>query len=130
MVFIFSTNWINQYYWYIKTLKLYFCVGFVFSCYMFFIVYKFTIKFFYNIAVFQISSYLSNTFSSFIIKYLSKILYVLIFGKNVHKSLIFFIIFVTNEIFKIKERKLIRHYYFINIYSIYQNRAIIWKKIV
>ena len=40
--------------------------------------------------------------------------------------LYFFIIFVTNEIFKIlfTKRKLIRYYHFIDIYVIYQNRAL------
>ena len=44
----------------------------------------------------------------------------------------FFIIFVVNEISKVlfTERKLIRYYYFINIYIVYQNRAFILIKFV
>ena len=44
----------------------------------------------------------------------------------------FFINFVTNEIFKIlfTKRKLIRYYYFVNIYIVYRNRAFILMKFV
>ena len=58
-----------------------------------------------------------NTFTSLV--------YALIFGRNMHKGLIFVSIFVTTEIFKIlfTERKLVRYYYFINIYIAYRNRA-------
>ena len=42
----------------------------------------------------------------------------------------FFLIFVTNEKFKIffTKRKIIRPYYFINIYIVYENRAFILMK--
>ena len=44
----------------------------------------------------------------------------------------FFIIFVTNDIFKIlfTKRKLIRYYYFTNIHIVYQNRAFILMQFV
>ena len=44
----------------------------------------------------------------------------------------FFIIFVTNEIFKIllTKRKLIKYYYFIDIYIVYQNGRFILLKFV
>ena len=60
------------------------------------------------------------------------LLYALIFGRNMHKDLIFFIIFVTNDIFKIffTERNLIRYYYFINNYIVYRNRAFMLMKFV
>ena len=76
-------------------------------------------------------------FKKFIIIYkkiinlvLSKsLLYILIFGQNIHKGL-FFSIFVTNEIFKIlfTKRKVIRYFHFINIYVVYQYRAFILMK--
>ena len=49
---------------------------------------------------------------------ISVIPYALIFGKNMHKGLIFFSIFVSNKIFKIifTKRNFIRYYYLINIY--------------
>ena len=85
---------------------------------------------------FQTFIYLSKKFSSFITRYIHLVfskylLYVLISGKNIHKGNIF-IIFVTNEIFKMLfiKRKLIRYYYFINIYIIYRNRAFILMKFV
>ena len=42
-----SINWIRQYYWYIRTLKPFFCVEFFFSLQVFFIIYEFTINFLY-----------------------------------------------------------------------------------
>ena len=51
------------------------------------------------------------------------ILFALVSGKNIHKSLILCIMFVTNEIFKIlfAKRELMSYYYFMNIYSVYRN---------
>ena len=44
----------------------------------------------------------------------------------------FFVIFLTSEIFKIfhTKRKLIRYYYFIDIYIAYQNRTFVMMKFV
>ena len=75
---------------------------------------------------FQILLYFSNNFSSFIKKtyicfYQNLFyLYAFIFGRNIHRGLIFFSIFVANKIFKIFCTKgdLIRYYYFINIYIV------------
>ena len=48
--------------------------------------------------------------------------YSLIFGRYMHKGLIFFSIFIANEMFKIifTKRDLVRYYYFINTNIIYQ----------
>ena len=55
----------------------------------------------------------------------SLIKFLIFFWRNRHTITIFFIIFVTNEIFKIlfTKRKLIRYYYFINIYIVFWNRS-------
>ena len=47
------------------------------------------------------------------------------FWKEYAKRSNIFIIFVTNEIFKalFTKKKLIRYYYFINMYIVYGNRA-------
>ena len=52
------------------------------------------------------------------------------FGTNMHKGLIFFIIFVANEIFTLSfaKRDFIRYYYFINIYILYRNRSFMMVK--
>ena len=57
----------------------------------------------------------------------SLIKFLIFFWRNRHTITIFFIIFVTNEIFKIlfTKRKLIRYYYFINIYIVYWNMSFI-----
>ena len=74
-VFIFSINWINQYYPCTNTL-----------C-------------FPNVIMFTKKSFIF--YQKYIHLFLSKpFLYILIFGRNMHKCL-FFSIFVTNEIFKI-----------------------------
>ena len=54
------------------------------------------------------------------------------FLERIFIEVYFFIIFVANEIYKIlfTERKLIRQYYFINIYIAYRNRAFILMKFV
>ena len=54
------------------------------------------------------------------------------FLERIFIEVYFFIIFVANEIYKIlfTERKLIRQYYFINIYIAYRNRAFIMMKFV
>ena len=96
IVFFFSINWINEYYWCInikhrKHRNVYFVLIFPFllNFYIFFNIYKFIIKFlsYYIATFFQDFMYLSKLFSSFIIKYIhlvsSKyISYILIFGKN------------------------------------------------
>ena len=91
-VFIFSINWIKQYYWNIKT---FFSAESFFSFWTFFITYKFTIKIcFYRIANFFPNCHIFvKKFPSFMIKYiyllLSKyLLCVLISRKNMHKGLI------------------------------------------
>ena len=141
IVSIFSINWINQYYWCMKTLKAFICVVFfqlldIFYCIQ---VYYLIIFLMILLTFSQISLYLPNTFCSFIKKYihlvLSKpLLYILIFGQNMQKGLIFLIIFVINEIFKFlfTKRKLIRYYYFVVLllclllfyYIIYGNRSL------
>ena len=52
------------------------------------------------------------------------------FWKEPGQKFNFFLIFVTNEKFKIffTKRKIIRHYYFINIYIVYENRAFMLMK--
>ena len=91
-VFIFSINWIKQYYWHIKT---FFSAESFFSFWIFFVTYKFAIKVFFIVLLTfsQTVIYLSKKFSSFMIKYihllLSKyLLCVLISRKNMHKGLI------------------------------------------
>ena len=141
IVSIFSINWINQYYWCMKTLKAFICVGF-FSAFRYFLLYTsllFNTFLMILLTFSQISLYLPNTFYSFIKKYihlvLSKpLLYILIFGQNMQKGLIFFIVFVINKIFKFlfTKRKLIRYYYFVVLllclllfyYIIYGNRSL------
>ena len=89
------------------------------SFYIFSIVYRITIKLFFdNVA---------NCFPHFAIfyqkdKYLvfpTVLLYGLIFGRNMHKGL-FFKIFIANKIFKTLfiKRSLIRYYFFSNIYIV------------
>ena len=119
IVSIFSVNWIKQYYWYIKTLKAFFCVESFFN----FVLYISSLLFFYYIS--QIVIYLPKFFSS-VIKYIRLVLseyylYILISGKNMHKGLSFY--YLCKVLFT--KRKLIRYYYFINIYIIHQNRAFI-----
>ena len=60
------------------------------------------------------------------------ILYILVSGRNMHKGLISLYSSITNEIFKIlfTKRKLIRYYYFINIYMLYQNATFIFIKFI
>ena len=81
----------------------------------------------------QISLYFSNNLSSFIKKntYLvssKSLLYALLFGINISKSLIFFHIFVAKKIFKyfFTKRDLIRFYYFINIYIFIKIGPVYW----
>ena len=77
-----------------------------------------------------------NKVSSFIKRDINLILwksllYALIFGKNMHKVLILFSIFVTNAIFKIFfTKRNFRYYYFINIYIVYWNKAFILVKVI
>ena len=104
--------------------------------------YKFTIKFvFDDIPIFQtfsrMSIYWIKAFSFFCQKINMSILIKISFiykhlSREYAKKSIFFRIFVNSEIFKIlfTKRKLIRYYYFINIYIIYWNRAFVLKKFV
>ena len=85
----------------------------------------------------KVSICLVKTLSFFIKKeirlFSSKcLLYITTCSWNMHKSLRFFRIFVSNEIFKtlFNKRKFIRYYYFINIYIVCQNRAFILMKFV
>ena len=96
------------------------------------------LNFFYHIAKFFPNCHICiKNFFMFFHEYMHLILseyllYIPISGKNMHKGLIFFIISVTNEIFKIlfTKRKLIRYYYFVNIYIVYQKRTFILMKFV
>ena len=126
IVSIFSMNWIKQYYRYIK----------LFSAFRYFLldVSSKLVFFIILLTFFQIVIYSSKSFSSFIIKNLHLVLseyisYTLISRKNMHKSLVSLIAFVTNEVFKIlcTKRKHVRYYYFINIYIVYQSRDFILK---
>ena len=60
------------------------------------------------------------------------ILYIITSSWNMYKSLSFFRILVSNEIYKtlFNKSKFIRYYCFINIYIVYQNRAFILMKFV
>ena len=85
----------------------------------------------------QISLYFFNYSSSFIKKdiYLvssMSFLYALIFGRNIHKGIIFFNIFVANKIFKslFTKRDLIIHNYCVDIYIFYGNRFFMLVKIL
>ena len=87
-----------------------------FSLYVFIIIslYKFNIISFILLYFPKLSYIYPKIFSFFIMKYIHFVLSecllcILISGKNMHKCLIFIIIFVTNEIFKIffTKRKLI-----------------------
>ena len=123
IVFIFYINWINQYHWYINTLRAFFCVNF-FRYKIFFqlldIFYYIWVHYHFFIILLtfsQISLFLFKTFSSFIKKDIysvssKSILYAFISKKNMHKGLIF-IISVISEIFKIlfAKRKLFRYYF-------------------
>ena len=105
-------------------MKAFFCVESFFS----FVVYISSLLFCYYIS--QIVIYLPKKFSS-VVKYIHLVLseyrlYILISGKNMHKGLIFY--YLCKVLFT--KRKLIRYYYFINIYIIYQNRAFILMKFV
>ena len=91
---IFSINCINQYYWYIKTLKAFFCIDF-FSVFRHFLSYisSLLIYFIILLTFSKIFIYQSNNFSLFITKYIHLVLskyslYILISGKNMHKGLI------------------------------------------
>ena len=59
-------------------------------------------------------------------------LYALIFGRNIHKGIIFFNIFVANKIFKslFTKRDLIIHNYCVDIYIFYGNRFFMLVKIL
>ena len=112
-----------------KTLKAFF-LSLVFSLQISFTICKFTIKYlfddipniFQNLHVFN-----ENIFFFFLLKKClssSKfLLYIIICEQNMHTGLFFFKTFLTNEIFKIlfTKQKLIRYYYFINIYIVYRN---------
>ena len=104
-------------------MKAFFCVESFFS----FVVYS-SLLFCYYIS--QIVIYLPKKFSS-VVKYIHLVLseyclYIHISGKNMHKGLIFY--YLCKVLFT--KRKLIRYYYFINIYIIYQNRTIILMKFI
>ena len=126
IVSIFSMNWIKQYYRYLK----------LFSAFRYFLLYVSSKLVFFIILLtfFQIVIYSSKRYSSFIIKNIHLVLseyisYILISRKNMPKSLVSLIAFVTNEVFKIfyTKRKHVRYYYFVNICIVYQSRAFILK---
>ena len=123
IVSIFSINWIKQYYLYIKTLKAFLCFESFFSFYI--------ANLFSNCQIFIKKLFMFyhkiHTFSLIGISFICTH-----FWKVYAERCNFFIIFVTNEIFKIlvTKRKLIREYYFINIYIAYWNRTLILMKFV
>ena len=114
-----------------------FCDKSFFSLLIFFVICTFTISFFRYIAnIPQIAIYLSKSFSFFIIKHIhlvsSEYLLYTHFRKEYAYRSNFFIVFVTNEIFRIlfSKRKLMKFFYFINIYIVYRNRTYILMKFV
>ena len=129
IVFIFSINWINQYYWYIKTLTAFFCPDF-------FLAFRYSLlctssllnSFLLTLLTFsQISLYFSKNFllKNIYTQFRQNLSYIYSFLGGVCIKAYFFSTFVTYEIFKIlfTKRKLISYYYFINIYIVYWNRA-------
>ena len=139
MLFIFSINWINQYYWYThitKNIERFLLSIFTpaFRYFLFYISSLLNILFFILLTFPKISLYLSKHFSLFI-KKIHTIIFIKTsiythFWKEYTKRFNFFIIFITDEIFFFTEWNLIRYYFFMNIYIDYGNMAFILMKFV
>ena len=106
---------------------------------IFFIVHRFTIKFFLD----TIFNFFSKFYYIFLLIYHFFIkkdiylvsskspLYAFIFWRNIHKDK-FFSILVANKLFKtlLAKTNFIRYYYFINIFIFYSNRSFVLVKLL